>query len=110
MEDILDNKRWLVIPTTLTSSINFSEVEETSINTLRLSINGSETFVKYTINVVTASYTQSYWDQETDKLVNYIVEPGVYGRPSIYSPIYPEYGYLEITELLATSLWTKIDN
>jgi len=31
---------------------------------------------------------------------------GVYGRPSIYNGVYPEYNHQEILELLATSAWT----
>ena len=41
------NRRWVTIPLSSTSSINFGDVLETSKNTLRLSIDGSETFVKY---------------------------------------------------------------
>ena len=42
-----ENRRWVVIPTSSTGSINFTDVLETSVNTLRLSVDGSETFVKY---------------------------------------------------------------
>ena len=41
------NRRWVTIPLSSTSSINFSDVLETSIHTLRLSVDGTETFVKY---------------------------------------------------------------
>ena len=44
---MFENRRWLVIPTSLTSSIDFNQVLESSVDTLRLSIDGSETFVKY---------------------------------------------------------------
>jgi hypothetical protein len=107
IENIFPNKRWLVIPTSITNSIDFSQIEETSVDTLRLSIDETETFVKYSITDVTASYTQSYWDQETNKLVNYIVEAGIYGRPSIYTSSYSEYEYLPMLELLATPAWTS---
>ena len=42
-----ENRRWVVIPTSSTGSISFNDVLETSVNTLRLSIDGSQTFVKY---------------------------------------------------------------
>ena len=42
-----ENRRWVVIPTSSTGSINFNDVLETSVHTLRLSIDGSQTFVKY---------------------------------------------------------------
>ena len=75
---MFENRRWLVIPTSLTSSIDFSEVYETSIDTLRLSLDGSQTFVKY--------------DEGS--------------RPSIYDPQYTEYNHADILELLSTPAWT----
>ena len=41
------NRRWVVIPTSSTGSIDFNDVLETSLGTLRLSVNGGQTFVKY---------------------------------------------------------------
>lgn len=75
-----ENRRYLVIPTSITGSINFEEVMETSIETLRLSVDGTQTFVKYDITN---------------------------GRPSIYSEIYTEYTHSEILDLLSTSDWTS---
>ena len=45
--DIFNNLHYVIFDTTETGSVNFTEVLETSINTLRLSISGSQTFVKY---------------------------------------------------------------
>jgi len=42
-----DNYRWVIFDTSETSSINFHQVQETSIDTLRLNYSGSQTFVKY---------------------------------------------------------------
>jgi hypothetical protein len=106
-DNLYPDRRWLVIPTTITNSIDFNQVEESSIDTLRLSIDKSETFVKYPVTVVTASYTQSYWNPETMESGSYIVEAGTYGRPDIYSPAYPEYEYPPMLELLATPAWTS---
>lgn len=75
-----ENRRYLVIPTSVTSSIDFNEVMETSIETLRLSIDGTQTFVKYDITN---------------------------GRPSIYSEEYTEYTHTQILELLSTSDWSS---
>ena len=41
------NRKLVTIPLSSTSSINFGDVLETSIHTLRLSVDGTETFVKY---------------------------------------------------------------
>lgn len=104
--DTFENRRWLVLPAELTGSINFNQVLEASPTTLRYSVDKTETFVKYDVDVVTASYTQSYYDPITHQTQSYIVEAGTYGRPDIYSPIYPEYLYQPMLELLATPEWT----
>lgn len=76
---MFENRRWLVIPTSITGSINFDEVYETSIETLRLSIDETQTFVKY--------------------------DDGQ--RPSIYDPQYTEYNHADILALLSTEAWTS---
>ena len=106
MNTILPNRRWLVIPTTITGSIDFNQVLEYSLESLRFSIDGTQTFVKYEINEITASYTQSYISAETNQTGSYTVEAGIYGRPSIYSTEYPEYNHEEILALLNTEEWT----
>jgi uncharacterized membrane protein len=102
---MFENRRWLVIPTSLTGSINFNQVLESSIDTLRYSIDGTQTFVKYEINIVTASYEEYYQDTDTDTWVTESISVGVYGRPSIYSEEYTEYTHEEILNLLSTSDW-----
>jgi len=104
--DTFENRRWLVIPAELTGSINFNQVLEASPSTLRYSVDQTETFIKYDVTVVTASYTQSYVDAGTGETGSYIVEAGTYGRPDIYSPIYPEYLYQPMLDLLSTPEWT----
>jgi len=42
-----DNRHYVIFDTSETGSIDFTQVLETSIETLRLSLNGSQTFVKY---------------------------------------------------------------
>ena len=106
VENLYPDRRWLIIPTSITSSINFAQVEETAIDTLRLSVDEKKTFVKYPVTVVTASFTQSWYDPQTDTTHSYIVEAGVYGRPSIYTSSYNEYLYPEILEILSTPEWT----
>jgi hypothetical protein len=107
MDEFL-NRRWLVIPTSITGSIDFSQVLDTNVSTLRYSIDGTETFVKYETNTVTASYTVDYINAETNETGSYTIEAGVYGRPSsIYSTEYTEYNHEEILTLLSTEAWTK---
>lgn len=103
---MFENRRWLVIPTSLTSSIDFNQVLESSADSLRLSVDGTQTFVKYEINEVTASYEEYYQDLETDTWTTSSIEAGIYGRPSIYDSQYTEYNHTEILNLLTGSNWT----
>lgn len=101
------NRRWLVIPTNATGSIEFDQVLEASQNSLRVSVDGTQTFVKYEINVVPEDYTVTVPNPETGKESSYTVYAGTYGRPDIYSTEYPEYNHEEILQLLATPEWTQ---
>ena len=106
---MFENRRWLVIPTTITGSIDFSEVHESSPDSLRLSVDGTQTFVKYEIYEVTSSYEEYHQDAENlDTWITSSVEAGVYGRPSFYSEEYPEYNHAEILDLLGGSDWTTL--
>lgn len=100
------SRRYLIIPISVTSSIDFNQVHETSVNTLRLSIDGTKTFVKYDVVVEPVDRTETYIDAETGEVVTYTIHAGTYGRPSIYSEVYNEYGYDEILAVLATEEWT----
>jgi hypothetical protein len=72
-----DNRRYLIIPSSIVDNIDFSQVHETSGQTLRYSVDNSKTFVKY-------------------ELPN---------RPDIYSEEYTEHTYEEILEILVTDEW-----
>ena len=100
------NRRWLVIPATEVENVDFNQVLESSADSLRYSVDGSETFVKYEVTVVEETYTETFLDPETEEEVTTTVEAGVYGRPSIYSEDYTEYDHASILELLATEAWT----
>lgn len=73
-----ENRRYLIIPTSVTSSIDFNQVYETSVETLRLSVDGTKTFVKYDMN----------------------------SRPSIYSEEFEECTHNQILTILATEEWS----
>lgn len=101
------NRRWLVIPATEVENVNFNQVLESSADSLRYSVDGSQTFVKYEVKVVEETYTETHIDPETNEEVTTTVQAGVYGRPSIYSDSYTEYDHAGILELLATEAWTS---
>tara|TARA_R110000764_G_C10918318_1_gene373550 strand:+ start:556 stop:888 length:333 start_codon:yes stop_codon:yes gene_type:complete len=107
---MFENRRWLVIPTTILESVDFNEVLEKDINSLRKSIDGTKTFIKYEINEVLEEYTEEYYDAEDPTITHTnTIEVGVYGRPSIYSEEYNEYNHQEILSLLSTNEWSVND-
>ena len=106
MDNLYLDKRWLVIPTSITGSINWNQVQGDMAG-LRLSIDETETFVKYDVLVVTASYSASFIKADTGETGSYIVYAGTYGRPDIYSPTYSEYEYQPMLELLSTPAWNS---
>ena len=100
------NRRWLVIPAAEVENVDFNQVLESSADSLRYNVAGTETFVKYEVNVVEETYTETFIDAETNEEVTTTIEAGVYGRPSIYSDAYTEYNHEDILALLATEAWT----
>jgi len=102
------NRRWLVVPTTITGSIDFNEVHQSSADNLRLSVDKTETFIKYDVNVITASYEEYHEDFENSgSFITASFEAGTYGRPAVYSADYTEYEHADILTLLSTDKWTK---
>ena len=101
------NRRWLIIPTNITGSIDFSTVHESSLESLRLSVDGSKTFIKYEINEVLEDQTHTGIDPETGEETTHTTLAGVYGRPSIYQEGNTEYNHEEILRILATEEWTR---
>ena len=75
-----DNRHYVIIASGDAPSINFNEVLETSLETLRYSVDGTLTFVKYEGEM----------------------------PPSVFncSSKSPEYSHDEILEILATETWT----
>ena len=104
-----ENRRWLVIPTSIIDDIDFNQVHEPNAESLRVSIDGLETFIKYEVNVVEETYTETFQDMETGEAITTTVEAGVYGRPSIYDEAYTEYNHADILALLATSEWSSTE-
>jgi len=101
-----ENRRWLVVPTSIVDDIDFNQVHESNIESLRKSVDETLTFVKYEVNVVEETYTETFEDIETGEEVTNTIEAGTYGRPSLYSEEYTEYTHSEILELLSTEQWT----
>ena len=76
------NRNFMIFSTSETGSIDFNEVLETSSETLRLSVNGSKSFVK--------------WDSET-------IPTSVNSLTTKEGP----YTYEEIVTILTGSFWVE---
>jgi len=76
-----ENRKYVIIPTTEITNVNFTEVLETAPNTCRYSVDGSKTFVKY--------------DGDMPESVAAIT-----GKSQ-------EYSHTEILDILATTDWTS---
>ena len=105
--DTFANRRWLIIPTSITGSVDFNQILESSPQSLRLSIDETKTFIKYEVNEVLEDKTYTTINPETGEEVTYTISAGIYGRPSIYSEEYPELNHEEILNLLSTEDWSK---
>jgi len=102
-----ENRRWLVIPTSIIDDIDFNQVLEPSKESLRISVDETLTFLKYEVNGIEETHTETFWDVDTNQEMTNTIEAGVYGRPDIYNDDYTEYNHSEILELLATDQWTE---
>jgi hypothetical protein len=103
---MFENRRWLVIPAELVDSIDFNQVQESSVDSLRYSVDGTKTFIKYDIFEVLEDFTTEFINAETGEPTTYTTEAGIYGRPSVYSEELEEYNHNGILELLATPEWS----
>lgn len=104
--DQFPNRRWLVIPASEVPNVNFSQVLDAGPDSLRYSLDGSETFVKYEVQVFYEPMTYTYIDQETGQEKTVTIPAGTYGRPDIYNGVYPEYMHQPMLDLLAGPDWT----
>lgn len=100
-----ENRRYLIIPVTEIENIDFNQVFETSLETLRKSVDGTLTFIKYDVNIIEEDYTESFFNNETGEEVTTTHIAGIYGRPSIYSNTFQEYTYQEMIDMLSSPEW-----
>ena len=101
-----ENRRWLIIPTSITGSIDFNQVLESSPESLRISVDGSKTFIKYEIREVLEDQTYTGINPETGEETTHTTLAGIYGRPDIYQEGDVEYTHEEILTILSTEEWT----
>ena len=103
-----ENRRYIIITAEEAKLVSFHEVHETSIDSLRYSLDGTKTFVKYDITEVTESYDVEVPDPETMESVTQTIDAGIYGRPSIFDG-HTEYEYDDFLALLQGSDWNNYE-
>jgi len=108
MNTLFPNRRWIIIPANQVESINFNDVYQTSADTLRYSVDGTKTFVKYDITIVEEDIVSTFINAETGQEQSHTTPAGVYGRPSIWQEGMIEYTHEEILNILATEEWTEL--
>lgn len=104
---MFENRRYLIIPISITGSINFNEVIETGAENLTTSVDGTKTFVKYDVHIKENEEIIVFVNPETQIQETVILESGIYGRPSFYSEQYLECTHNMILSLLETPEWKK---
>lgn len=107
MQTLFENRRWLIIPSTLVESINFDQVLEFNQDSLRYSLDGTQTFVKYEIRVVEEDIVTTMLNPESMEESTQTTPAGVYGRPAIWQDGMTEYTHEEILSILATEEWSS---
>ena len=79
-----ETRKYVIIPATEINNIDFSEVLETSVDTCRYSVDGTQTFIKYEGTIPTSVSAISTKSQE--------------------------YSHSEILEILSDEDWTTIED
>jgi hypothetical protein len=104
---LFPNRRWLIIPTTELENVDFTQVHENSPETLRYSLDGTKTFIKYEITVVENDIVTTIINPETLEETTHVIPSGIHGRPSIFNNVFPEYTHEEILEILNGPEWSE---
>ena len=101
MSHLYDNRHYVIFDCTELSTIDFSQVYETSEDTMRKSVDESQAFVKYDYTISTTGIDDPMFP----------VEPtaGTETMPSSVEALTTKstpYSYDEMLSILATSVWT----
>lgn len=105
--DQFPNRRWLIIPASEVPNVNFSQVLDAGPDSLRYSIDETQTFVKYEVQVLYEPVTYTWINPETGQEESTTIPAGTYGRPDIYNGVYPEYEHEAILLILSGPEWTN---
>lgn len=107
---MFENRRWLIIPTNITGSINLNEILNNNLDSLTISNDGTKTFIKYDISVRNENEEMTVFNVHNNTTETITISAGIYGRPSFYSEEYLECTHEMILSLLETPEWKKETN
>ena len=102
-----ENRNYLIIPVSEVPKVNFSQVCESSPETLRFSVLGDKTFVKWDEGVYDPTPYQ-ITNVETNEIETVIPQPPQ--PPAFIADIVDAegpYTHAEILDILSTSEWSK---
>ena len=95
MSHLYDNRHYVIFDCTELGTIDFNQVEETSIDTVRKSLDESQTFVKY-------NFTTYYSGSSEDPVLVETMPSSVAALTTKSQP----YSYSEILTILSGPDWT----
>ena len=107
LEQEYPDRRFVTFDITELNQIDFSQVFETSADTVRKSVDETKTFVKYDINIIEEDIVKTFLNPESMEEETFTTPAGIYGRPSIWNESYPELTHEEIINLLSTEAWSE---
>lgn len=61
--------------------------------------------VKYWVTIVDEPYAREYIDAVTGEPKQTVLEPGIYGRPNLYTEGTTEYTEVEVQQIMSTPGW-----
>ena len=100
MSQYLTNRKWVIIPSCFVTCVNFQNIYETNIDSLRYSLDKSKTFIKYVS------------EEKPDFLLNItsfcndcMCDVNCWCKQGI-----TEYSHQEILAILSTTEWTSYDD
>lgn len=102
-----ENRRYLILERAVLEQADFNQVEESSIDTCRFSLDGTKGVVKYEVTVIEEDISEDYVHAETEEVVTHVTPAGVYGRPSFYEEGMVEHTHEEILTILVGPEWTE---
>ena len=104
------SRKYLIIPTSELSKVDFSQVCETSIETVRKSVDETKTFIKWNyLGISTEGVGIGTSTIYSEILPSFVSGVGLSSEKVAISTYQGPYTKSEIIAILATDVWTTIE-